>query len=495
MTNLPNSIIVPQIIVWWNIIKSQKTYDVSQWTKNSLTRNLSKHAPHNWAEAEWFVIDSEWNPYVFDNDWFIQVWQNNNLNIRDISTCPVSEENINMQIRNFSKDWIFGSGIWTITQELYMLTIELSLDQGYSTDELFTILVKSFYEIIGYLNTHWLEYLPCGNLPINTPNIPNLSNEYYKYLFEQRDGWRIWDFRWAAFQIHRYAENYPLSIFIFNKIRHVLPLFLGLSANSPFAGWKYLWNVSERTDSKFSWKMTWIPNPINNQFLVQLQKWINTNIKSVTPYYFAVRYPRVDIKTIENCSMDMVWDIALMFCLVDINYRFTQKLKAIYLEAQDNWIDPSSLLPSSLFGDEVEESSIWTNILQTNFIDTIRYWTRGELSVLWRWKIPFKKFMYEFLEFIDEIPSIIPSFVSKSFDLKNTDFTNSIVRWIFQNWNPAEIALNDFWLLTADVSNPIQLNYKDLTDYMVSMSINFKRQIFSLLTQIKNEENMTDSSL
>ena len=76
--------------------------------------------------------------------------------------------------------------------------------------------------------------------------------------------------------------------------------------------------------------MVGIPDTIDESFYEQLQVWLNSSIKSVTPYYYAVRYPRVDIRTIENCSMDMVHDVPLLICLIDLNYRLTEKLRTHY---------------------------------------------------------------------------------------------------------------------------------------------------------------------
>jgi gamma-glutamyl:cysteine ligase YbdK (ATP-grasp superfamily) len=127
-------------------------------------------------------------------------------------------------------------------------------------------------------------------------------------------------------------ENYELSVFVFNKIRHLLPFFSVLSQNSPFHEETFRGNLSERTASKFSWKMTGIPQGIDNNFLSDLQTWLNATIKSPTPYFYAVRYPRIDIKTIENCSMDMVSDVKLIIALIDIYYRLTEKLKMDFLD-------------------------------------------------------------------------------------------------------------------------------------------------------------------
>jgi hypothetical protein len=87
--------------------------------------------------------------------------------------------------------------------------------------------------------------------------------------------------------------------------------------------------------------MVGIPDAIDENFYMHLQKWLDTTIKSVTPYYYAVRYPRVDIRTIENCSMDMVHDIGIMIMIMDIYYRATEKLRNHYISG-----DP---LPQNIF--------------------------------------------------------------------------------------------------------------------------------------------------
>ncbi len=115
--------------------------------------------------------------------------------IRPICENPTSEETLNREIRGSSGNGVFGREIARISQELYLPCIEFSFNTGFGTDDLFRNILRAYGELDHYLSEKGLAYLPSGNMPVVTKNLPNLANEYYRYLFEIRDGYDIAYFR------------------------------------------------------------------------------------------------------------------------------------------------------------------------------------------------------------------------------------------------------------------------------------------------------------
>ncbi len=152
--------------------------------------------------------------------------------------------------------------------------------------------------------------------------------------------------------------------------------------------------------------MTGIPESISTQFLSDLQRWLHATIKSVTPYYFAVRYPRVDIRTIENCSMDTVSDVPLMCALIDLYYRITEKLKLCYVG--------NAPLPRNLFGDN-DHSAIETSVIRENYHRGIRFGTDATYSMLGDGNYSFREYLENLYEFVRDVPSVFPDFVKRAF--------------------------------------------------------------------------------
>ena len=128
---------------------------------------------------------------------------------------------------------MFANRIARFTRELYLPTGEISFNNGYTPQDMLGILIKSLQEFTKTLKQQGVMFLPLGNVPVTTLNIPNMSSPYYKYLFQERDGFDIASFRGQALQLHKGIEDKDLAIYTFNKIRHLLPYFLVLSANSP----------------------------------------------------------------------------------------------------------------------------------------------------------------------------------------------------------------------------------------------------------------------
>ncbi len=461
----PNDISVRAIIKNWETIKKANNYNIESWLKKEVWEILDTSQKDFWFEWEWYFIDNEWNPIVFYKWRFLKINELNNKKIKKISQ-EFSDNLLHSHFRNWDNSFnTYANLCW----ELDLSTYEIGFNNWLSIKEIFFKIIDVYKDLNQYYNW-WVKYLPYWILPIKTPNITNLSNSYYKYIFEERD-WFDWiaDFRWAWLQFHKEMDNYELSIYTFNKIRHLLPIFQVLAQNSPFRNWIYNWNLSERTASKFKWKMTWIPNSIDNNFINQLQNWLNTSINSVTPYYYAVRYPRIDIKTIENCSMDSISDLPLLFSLLDLYYRITEKLKQCFL----NWEE----LPKNIFWTDCWDF-IETNILQENYNKSIRNWTKSKYHILWNWdkKITFENFLNNIFLFIKDIPSQFPEWLAKKFWLRNCDPTFIILSNIAKNWNLAENTLKDFWI-TRTPGISIEIPDKEIKQHILEVSKKFQQQL------------------
>ncbi|MDD2486906.1 MAG: glutamate-cysteine ligase family protein [Candidatus Gracilibacteria bacterium] len=459
-------VIVPEINHKGQLIKERRIYDTSHWVSGKINATIDSDRQQNGFEGEGFVIDNEGSVMIYSEDRFIPIDE-----VQCIETNSEngnSEQNLNSDISQNSENGLFSNGKAHISQELYLPCIEFSFDKGYGSKELFENIINTYSEIMGYLGNNGLLYLPSGNMPITTKNYPNLANEYYKYLFEARDGYDIAYFRGAGFQLHKEMDNYELAVYTYNKIRHLLPMFLTLSENSPLSNNEYHGNLSERISTKCDWKMTGIPESINNDFLSDLQRWLNSTIKTVTPYYFAVRYPRVDINTIENCAMDTVSDIPLMCALTDLYYRLTEKLKMTFVEG--------GALPREIFGDN-DESGVETHVIRENYHRSIRYGTDVEFTILGNGNIGFKEYMGNVYRFIEDIPSIFPENISDEFGYSKTDATQSIINEIIDGGNLAEKTLKDLGIAKKMPINPISVNESEIRRYLLHMSENFRNQI------------------
>ncbi|MBP8017038.1 hypothetical protein KAZ01_03430 [Candidatus Gracilibacteria bacterium] len=468
-SKLPDKIIVPEIFSNGNIVREKKIYHIKNWINGRIKTDLD--IENNGFEGEGFVINKNGEPVIYNENLFIGLPETDK-DIKKVSTNPDSENNLNKEIRNFLGNGLFYEKKVNITRELYLPCIETSFNKGYNIKELFIKIIQSYKELISFIESKNLLYTPLGNMPLYTKNIPNFGNNYYKYLFETRDGLDIAYFRGAGFQLHKGIENYKLAVYTYNKIRHLLPLFLVLSENSPFVDNEYRGNLSERTSTKCDWKMTGIPDAIDNNFLNHLQDWLNSTIKSVTPYYFAVRYPRIDIKTIENCSMDMVSDILIMCTLIDLYYRITERLKIAFLEKEK--------LPTKLFGKD-NNSFVETNVIKENFHRSIRYGTNVKYSLLGEKEYSFKEYMDNLLTFIETIPSVFPEFVSNIFNITCQDPTKKIIGNIIDNGNLAEKTLKDFSLYKKNPINPIKINKEDIKKYLIKSAKHFSEQISKII--------------
>lgn len=464
------TITVPEVTHAWTLMKWKKEYDISDWDwRNTSEANL-------WFEAEGFMIDSEGYPIVYGKGWFQKIPKDID-ELSAISLYPSWEEDVNNEIKHIAS--IYSNWVARITQELYMPSLEISLDKGYTPSELIRKAIESLRWLDGLAKSKDAYFLPLGNLPIHTENVPNLANEYYRYLFHVRDGFDIANFRWAALQIHKWMDDKNLAIYTFNKIRHLLPLFLSLAWNSPIHEWKYRWNISERTSTKSSWKMVGIPDTIDESFYEQLQVWLNSSIKSVTPYYYAVRYPRVDIRTIENCSMDMVHDLPVLVSLIDLNYRITEKLKFHYQERVS--------LPCDIFWED-SWCMVETNIIRENFNRATRLGTKTEFLQLGTGITrTTKEILDSILDWVKDVPSIIPWDIQQWLWYTGTDMTPLVLGKVCNNWNLWEQTLAELWVdrNLSILWTPRVIPEEVLRSHCLNVSQRFREQLQSI-TMITN---------
>lgn len=462
-------ITIPEIIHEREILKSSKTFDIQNWNQSDIWWQKN----NSWFEAEWFIIGDDWSPLVYGPKGLQEI-PSDIVKIDAISRYPNWEDAINECLVQRTNG-VFQQKIAKITQELYLPSIEISFDQGYAMDTLIQHILSAFDELGTMLDESNALFLPIWNLPIRTSNIPNLANPYYEYLFNNRDGYDIADFRGAALQLHKWMEDKQLAIYVFNKIRHFLPFFLTISWNSPFHNGKYRGNISERTATKASWKMTGIPDAIDDTFYRQLQDWLNTTIKSVTPYYYAVRYPRVDIRTIENCSMDMVHDITFMLMSMDIYYRITEKLRIHYYSQEP--------LPDNIFWKDTS-CMVETNVIRENYHRVIRNGTKTSFAQVWRiwWDQDFTDMAWDILDWISNIPSTIPPEIKNKFDIpKDSDFSSHVLWQIIKNGNLGERTIDNLWLKRGSLVHPIYIPTSELQTIMLSTAKAFRKQITDLL--------------
>ncbi len=460
-----HTLTIPPIRYNWKELRSTKRFDISDW--NSGVEDIDNFG----FEAEGFIISSTWEPLAFSDNKFHSI-PNDWEGLDRISGYPNGEEEINEMVSQ--KADVFAKKIARITQELYMPSIEISLDKGYAPGLLFQVVFWALQGLDILAKEQWWYFLPAGNLPEWTPNVPNYANEYYRYLFEERDGYDIADFRWAGLQLHKWIEDKNMAIYIFNKIRHMLPFFLAISGNSPLHNWRYRGNISERTSTKSSWKMVWIPDTIDASFYSQLQEWLNTTIKSVTPYYYAVRYPRVDIRTIENCSMDMVHDIWVMTTLMDIYYRVTERLKQHYISQEP--------LPENIFWKDTG-CMVETNVIRENFHRAIRKWTKTNFAITWiNWEKNFEAYAQNVLDWIDVVPSIFPGAIQKALWIpNNTDPSRYTLSEIGSIGNLWEQSIKNLWLPSKPAWwRYIELPIDVIREYSVALAKHFRAQLNSI---------------
>lgn len=460
-----NVIHVPPIMHEWVTIKDWRSFDISDWVSWESTTATE----NSWFEAEWFVVDQEWNPLVYGKSGFQRIPETDQ-DILDLARYPKGELDINNSL-SMKLEGLFQNKVAKITQELYLPSIEISFNKGYSPTEMIRKVLLSFRELGDGLEEYGASFVPLGNLPISTPNVPNFANHYYEYLFNIRDGYDIAEFRGAALQLHKGIQDKNLAIYIFNKIRHLLPFFLAISWNSPFHKGIFRGNVSERTSTKSLWKMVWIPDAIDETFYSQLQEWLNTTIKSVAPYYYAVRYPRVDIRTIENCSMDMVHDVRIMIACMDLYYRITEKLWEHFTS--------NNPLPEKIFGRD-SGCMIETNIIRENFHRAIRWGTETKFALAWTesGEQNLESLTQELLKWISNIPSTVPEDIQRKLRIpESTDFSAYILSQIIKNWNLGERTIKDFGLKKWPVINPLAIPTPDLQQLMKSVADSFRTQI------------------
>lgn len=463
-------IYVPSITHGSTELKKPQAFDISDWNSDGKKSTLDDA----WFEAEGFVINREGKPVVWGKSWFQEIPEKDEK-ILEVSRYPNWEDDIN-RILSENTRWLFRDKIVKVTQELYLPSIEISFNQWYSPTEMIRKVLLSFQELADSLEKYHVSFLPLGNLPVETPNVPNFANHYYEYLFNIRDGFDIVEFRGAALQLHKGIEDKHLAIYTFNKIRHLLPFFLALTGNSPFYNGRYRGNISERTSTKSSWKMVWIPDAIDDTFYKQLQEWLNVTIKSVTPYYYAVRYPRVDIRTIENCSMDMVHDVRVMIACFDLYYRITEKIREHYFSQEP--------LPESLFGND-SGCMVETNVIRENFHRAIRHWTKTQFARV-KWPCngqDIKSISEALLKWIQDTPTTVPTEVQKRLWIcNNTDFTMYMLSDIIQNGNLWERTITQFGLQNDTIINPIHIPTKYLQEFMKTSADSFRAQVNDILS-------------
>lgn len=466
------NIIVPQIEHNWKILKEEQVYTVKDWINWNVWKILDLNIESNWFEWEWFILDEKWDLVLYDKVFKTMKTQTDDY-LNNLQYIWDNEESLNNSIKDFDSNSNFWKEEANITQELFLPAIEISFNKWYSVNEIFNKVIWSYADLIKYLESQNLTYFPWWNYPIEVRNINNYANEYYKYLFSERDGFHIGDFRWTWLQLHKMMDNYELSIYTFNKIRHLLPIFNILTQNSPIMNWLYKWNLSERTVSKYDWKMTWIPDTIDNNFILEMQDWLNSSIKTVTPYYYAVRYPRVDIKTIENAAMDTVSDVTILIAVMDLYYRITEKLKKDFIE--------SNPLPKELFWIDTW-TSIETNVIRENYNRGVRYWTQTKLHIFWQKDYNFWNLLDELFKYIEDIPSCIPNNMKLKLWFSNDiDITSNILFDVVKNWNLAEKTVKELWL-TLYKWDSIIVNSEEIKKIMLEQSKTFSNQIKTIIS-------------
>jgi len=478
-------IIIPSISIWWNVIKKAETYNVSNWQNwviSSIANTLKDGGlTSSWIEIEYLPIGNDWIPRIV-YEWKIIPLPTDTRFIKEIESYRNGEVDINRMISNFWEgENAFRDDEAFLSIELRRGTQELSFANGYNIKSFFRTLISTLGELDDFLGSQDLTMYLWWNMPYTAPNINNYSNKYYEYLIKVRDkNYNLWDHRWNWIQYHVAMENYNQAIYTYNNIRHILPLFLALWANSPFWDGEHRWFLSERmqTKAEIYKEKTGIPEQINEDYLTHLQEQITKWIKTVTPFYYDIRYPRVDIKTLENCTPDTVNDIWLMFAMYDIYFRVAQKLKKNILDGTKN------NLPSELFGQQEVNNShqeqLNNNMKQVNVegtnaniqIDNTNISVKETLEILLRW--------------IEDIPCQLPDFIRTPLNIPNeTDATNYIISEILNNGNLAEKTLKDFGIKRRK-NKIIRPNLDEIKKYMHNSWIEFREQLFMVRRELNN---------
>lgn len=425
---VPKSITVPAIHSrTGELVRAGKTYHIGEWRAEKPAAH-----PTYGMEAEGKILDHGGSHLAWDGEKFAKF--PTGAALEKYCRNAGSVASINAAIAKMVP--VYRDRVAKVTEELYKPDLEISMNGGHAAAKLFRDTAAAALGMMEFAEKHGGNFHPVGYSPFAAPDAPNLSTPYARYLIGERDGSILTEFRGAALQLHAAMEDVELAIFAFNGMRHLAPLFLALSANSPFRDGRYGGHASERTLRKRLWLQSGTHPAIDGNFFAHLQEYLDWGVaKSATPHYHPTRLPRVDIPTIEMCSADSVDDLPLTFALADLYFRSAHRMRLAHFEKK--------ALPKSLFG---IESSLTTKVLDENLDQAARFGTRGQFVVSPDSRVSVRSQLERLFEWIDSrkgCECMVPAkYAALLGHAGSRDFTREVLTRTAELGNPAEMAMD-----------------------------------------------------
>lgn len=438
------------------LVKDARTYDVK---KRVTANHVNIPSRFWWIEVEFFTMNEQWEYMVYTQDGYVPISQLTWEPLPRIERFPDAwDERLTSLLRSQNAPDA------QITTELWCGTQELAFSRGYEYPAFYRKTfeaIAALFHVLGNNNVYpiyqWTTIVP-------TQNINNFSNPYYEYLIKERDS-NYWlsEFRWTGTQLHAEMDSYGMSLYVYNRLRSFLPYFLFLGSNSPIHNGAYNGNLSERIAQKIHifQDKTWIPPEISFTFLEELQWRIDSGVKSVTPYYRFLRYPRVCIKTLENCMPDSVDDLPTLLAMCDLYFRIIQKLKQDYIEWSDSLQETWLLQPSSA----------WMN---ASIESVLRKGNKGVIH-----DMPIQVFTEKLLDRLEDIPTTLDANMLRSLWYKDTDFLAAHLGFALANWNLAQQTLKELW-----ITRSWNIQWNEASARAVQNSIRFGQEVSRILSAV-----------
>lgn len=149
----------------------------------------------------------------------------------------------------------------------------------------------------------------------------------------------------SGLQMHVERINAENAVATARALAYCVPVFAGLAASSPIRDGRYAGNSSERLVTKLGMPLSGLPQTSALRDMAGTRAHLDASsrtLRSVSPGYYFVRLPRVELGTIENCVMDMVPDLPLASALMRLHVLLADRVSQAMLREET--------LPRELFG-------------------------------------------------------------------------------------------------------------------------------------------------
>ncbi|HRI35598.1 MAG TPA: hypothetical protein PK765_00555 [bacterium] len=242
----------------------------------------------------------------------------------------------------------------TIAEEVSPHVVELNFDPGPAQDfwRDYVVLQRDFFRAC---QGEGIEPLPFGLVPFANEeaarrrlreSVTSHPSMHYRWLVE-RDGLDTLASLegMCGLQVHVERQNGENAVVTARTLAYCVPLFAGLAASSPIRDGRYAANASERIGIKLGMPLSGIPQAPALRDLASVRAHLDASartLRSVSPGYYFVRLPRVELATIENCTMDMVPDLSIASILMHLHVLISDRVAEAMLLGEP--------LPSHIFG-------------------------------------------------------------------------------------------------------------------------------------------------